>query len=246
MGALVDTTERAPKYWLVVDHLTKLIETDGLAAGDPLPTELELQNRFSLSRGTVRKALDELSRRSLIERRPGSGTFVAPQRMPRDLPELTGFSEHIRSLGMLPGSTELGRDDLGSDSPYVGDFAPGTALTKLTRLRTADGQPVGLHYLILPTDLLRRVDTGADADAGTPLYDRFEQAGVQVDVAQEHLMARRPTRSEAKLLGIGVGDAVLDVRRKTFDADGAVVELVHAVYRGDRYDYVIWLERRRG
>jgi DNA-binding GntR family transcriptional regulator len=36
------------------------------------------------------------------------------------------------------------------------------------------------------------------------------------------------------------------VRRKTFDTNGSVVELVHAVYRGDRYDYVIWLERRRG
>ncbi len=240
----MSTTERAPKYWLVVDHLLKLIETDGLAAGDPLPTELELQNRFSLSRGTVRKALDELSRRSLIERRPGSGTFVAPQRMPRDLPELTGFSEHIRSLGLVPGSTELGREDLGTDSAYATDFAQGTALTLLTRLRTADGQPVGVHYLVLPTELLHRVFADP-SDTGTTLYDRFERVGVSVDIAQEHLMARRPSRSEAKLLGIGVGEAVLDVRRKTFDADGGVVELVHAVYRGDRYDYVIWLERRR-
>lgn len=237
--------DRYPKYWLVVDHLTKMIETEGLVAGDPLPTELELQNRFRVSRGTVRKAFDELSRRSLIERRPGSGTFVAPQRMPRELPELTGFSEHIRSLGLAPGSVELSRETLDRENGYAADFPPDTPLTKLTRLRTANDRPVGLHYLVVPTALVERVHASDPHDRST-FYDRLKHAGVRVDVAQEHLMARRPTRAEARHLGIGAGDAVLDVRRKTFDSNGSVVELVHAVYRGDRYDYVIWLERRRG
>jgi GntR family transcriptional regulator len=88
------------------------------------------------------------------------------------------------------------------------------------------------------------VGVNDDARRGT-LYDRMEDASVRVDGAQEHLVARRSSRNEARLLQIRAGDAVMDVRRKTFDASGSVVEVVHATYRGDRYDYVIWLERRR-
>ena len=54
---------------------------DEIAAGRlkptaKIPSERELSDSLGVSRGTVRKALDELERKGLIKRRPGSGTFV--------------------------------------------------------------------------------------------------------------------------------------------------------------------------
>lgn len=54
---------------------------DEIAAGRlkptaKIPSERELSDSLRVSRGTVRKALDELERKGLIKRRPGSGTFV--------------------------------------------------------------------------------------------------------------------------------------------------------------------------
>lgn len=235
---------RLPKYWAVVDYIEKLIRSEGLEPGDGLPTELELQERFRLSRGTVRKALDQLRAAGLIERRSGTGTFVAPRRMPRALPELTGFSEHLRSLGLCPGTRLLSKAVLPEPNGFTQDFPAGAKLMEYVRLRLADDNPVGIHRLVLPVDLAERVRVEDDPQRGT-LYDRMEAAGVAVDVAQEHLVARRSIRSESQLLGIRTGDAVMDVRRRTFDSSGSVVEVVHATYRGDRYDYVVWLERRR-
>lgn len=234
---------REPKYWAVIDFVEKLISSQGLAPGDPLPAESVLQERFKISRGTVRMALEKLTVAGVVERRSGSGTFVAVPRMVRALPELTGFSEHIRSQGLRPGSQLLSKRALPEGSEAGAEFPPGTALVEFARLRLADDQPVGLHYLVLPADIAAAVDVEDQLRQGT-LYERMEQANLTVDVAQEHIVARRSVRSEARLLDIAVGSAVLDVRRKTFDADGNLVELVHAVYRGDRYDYVIWLERR--
>jgi GntR family uxuAB operon transcriptional repressor len=48
-------------------------------AGDRLPTERELSERFSVSRTTVRKALLDLKQQGLIEQTVGSGTYVAKQ-----------------------------------------------------------------------------------------------------------------------------------------------------------------------
>jgi DNA-binding LacI/PurR family transcriptional regulator len=47
----------------------------------PLPGDLELMNRFGVSRGTVRLALFELQRQGLIKRRRGKGTFLSRQGM---------------------------------------------------------------------------------------------------------------------------------------------------------------------
>ena len=43
----------------------------------PIPSEIELAARFSVSQGTVRKAIDELAAENLLVRRQGKGTFVA-------------------------------------------------------------------------------------------------------------------------------------------------------------------------
>src|ERR1700755_1377062 len=52
------------------------IEHGELPAGDQLPTELELRDRYSSSRNTIRDAIKRLTSQGLVETRPGQGTFV--------------------------------------------------------------------------------------------------------------------------------------------------------------------------
>lgn len=61
----------------IVDQLESLILEGSLAAGERLPTERALAERFSVSRPTVRDALQKLASRGLVLRRQGGGTFVA-------------------------------------------------------------------------------------------------------------------------------------------------------------------------
>lgn len=232
-----------PKYWNVVEHVQNLITSDGLAPGAPLPSELELQRILGVSRGTVRKALDELTVAGLVERRSGVGTFVAPRRMPRALPELTTFSEHVRSIGMDPGTKILSHRVLPERNDFTDDFPGGTTLVEWVRLRFVDGEPVGLHHLVLPEGISKRIRID-DPQLTSSLYERIEAVGIEIDTAQEHIVARVAVQSEAQALGIRTGTPILDVRRKTFNTSGAVVEVVQAVYRGDRYRYTILLERR--
>jgi GntR family transcriptional regulator len=238
-----------PKYWRIQQAIQRLVERESLRPGDRLPTEPELQRRFGASRGTVRRAFDDLERMGLVSRQPGRGTFVARRRMPRPLPELTSFTEHLRSLGFAPGARFVSYREVGAGSDVAHAFPAGAELVRIVRVRTADGMPVGLHTLFLPVELARRVGFTAAALRAAPdlsLYRSLEATGVAIEGAREELVARLATGREAALLGVRRPAAVLEVTRRTVDAVGQPVELVRAVYRGDRYDYVVWLRRRAG
>ncbi len=53
------------------------IRTEGYAVGQGLPTERLLAEKYGVSRGTIRQALDILEQQRLVIRHQGRGTFVA-------------------------------------------------------------------------------------------------------------------------------------------------------------------------
>ncbi|MGD0715542.1 MAG: GntR family transcriptional regulator [Gaiellaceae bacterium] len=238
-------TAPTPKYWKVRDAVEQMIRANGLRPGDRLPTESEFGERFLVSRGTVRRAFDDLEREGVVSRESGRGTFVAERRLLRPLSELTSFTEHLVSLGLEPGarliSYRQASDDDGGDH-----FREGTPLARIVRVRTADGEPVGIHTLYVPVELARSIGFTTEVLRRTPelsLYGALASAGVEIEVAREDLTARLARSRELELLCLEPYAPVLEVVRRTFDRAGRAVELVRAVYRADRYDYVIWLRR---
>jgi DNA-binding GntR family transcriptional regulator len=71
---------RKARYLTVAETLTNEIADARYLVGGMIPTELELCERFDVSRYTVREALRQLEQAGLVERRQGSGTRVRAQR----------------------------------------------------------------------------------------------------------------------------------------------------------------------
>ncbi|GAA0626634.1 GntR family transcriptional regulator [Streptomyces crystallinus] len=63
-------------YRQIADELRKEINEGKYSQGQALPGEIQLTERFGVSRASVAKAMDVLKREGLIERRQGSGTFA--------------------------------------------------------------------------------------------------------------------------------------------------------------------------
>src|SRR6201993_2022809 len=90
--------------------------TDGdLKVGDQLPTEDSLIARFEVSRITVRRAIQNLVSRGLVEIRRGKGTFVAAPKMTQELTELSGFVEDMHALGRKPMARVIGKEIVTAD-----------------------------------------------------------------------------------------------------------------------------------
>lgn len=68
---------RAPKHQHVLEAIQQAIDSGELAAGDRLPDERQMARTFNVSRNTIRQALAQLHTAGKVQRRQGSGTFVA-------------------------------------------------------------------------------------------------------------------------------------------------------------------------
>ena len=85
------------KHQRILETVKQQIESGEYLPGHRLPTDLELVKHFDASRPTVAKALQELEKRGMIVRRPGSGTYVQ-------------FTENTLRFGLLIpglGTTEI-------------------------------------------------------------------------------------------------------------------------------------------
>ncbi|KOO11201.1 GntR family transcriptional regulator, partial [Vibrio xuii] len=63
-------------YKQVMQELKNRIDSDEFAIGDTLPTEKALVEQYSVSRITIRKAIEELVKLGLVEKRQGAGTTI--------------------------------------------------------------------------------------------------------------------------------------------------------------------------
>lgn len=67
-----------PYYQQVADALAGQIAAGTLKPGDPIPSELRLQQEWGISRGTARKAVATLVERGLVVTVPQRGSYVKP------------------------------------------------------------------------------------------------------------------------------------------------------------------------
>src|SRR5207249_5112032 len=87
-----------PAYAQIEERLAEAITGGDLGAGDRLPPERLLAERFGVSRMTLRQALDSLEHQGLLVRTRGrkGGTFVAEPKIERDLTTVAGLTQHLR------------------------------------------------------------------------------------------------------------------------------------------------------
>lgn len=85
-----------PKHEQVRQALEREIRSGSAKPGDRLPSEADLVERFGVSRITVGRAVRDLQRAGLVERRAGSGTYV---RAPTPAPGGLSFGLLIPDLG---------------------------------------------------------------------------------------------------------------------------------------------------
>src|SRR6201987_2967024 len=132
---------RSPLYERVESVLAGDIAGGSLPPETQLPPEDGLVERFKVSRTTVRKAIQNLIERGLVEVRRGKGTFVTLPTITQELTELAGFVEDMQALGRPPTARLLDKRVVAADEVVARHLAlaPGTLVVKLRRVRLADG-----------------------------------------------------------------------------------------------------------
>jgi GntR family transcriptional regulator len=234
----VTAGSRAPAYLRLRRAIRNSIEHGVAEPGQALPSERDLAQQLTLSRVTVRKAIEGLVADGVLVQRHGAGTFVT-ERIVKPLSRLTSFTEDLRARGLNPHSVFLAREtgEVTPDEAMALNLAPGSEVVRLYRLRYGADEPLAVEHSSIPRAVLSDPDLVIDS-----LYAALEKLGCRPTRGLQRLRAVNFNAEQARLLKVPVGSAGLALERRSFLADGRVVEFTRSWYRGDVYDFVAELQ----
>lgn len=229
-----------PLYRRLEDALREALRDQVLRPNEALPPERDLAADLSVSRITLRKALDALVSEGLLVRRQGAGTFVAG-RVEKQFAKLSSFSEDMAARGRTVRSEWIGKTAgaVTPDEALTLGLSPGAPVYRFNRIRFADDVAMALEYSAIPGFGLDGVDV-----VGSSLYAALQATGMRPVRALQRLRAVLFNEEQAELLGIEAGAPGLYIERRGFLADGRVIEATQSWYRGDAYDFVAELDTR--
>jgi GntR family transcriptional regulator len=225
-----------PLHAQITEALRLQIKQNELKAGENFPSERELAERYAVSRMTVRQALRHLRQENLIYHERGVGTFVTDRKLDVHTRNLSGFSEEMASLGLVPSSrvVQLKREQPGEQIVKDLDLDDGEDIFHLERLRLADDEPMAFESTFLPSSLCPELDK-IDLTKNSLYQVLADDYNVRMHHAAESLEAAAANAFTAKQLGIKKGAPVLVVHRVVFTESNQPIESAHTTYRADRY-----------
>ncbi len=231
----------APLYRSVFTSIQERIYSGEWTEGGLMPTELELCGIFGVSRITVRRALDELSRIGLVERIQGKGTFVRKTWL-RSGDTNEGFREAMRLRGVSVESRLL-EENLVTVNRGVAEtlrLKPGAGGESLAwyfrRLRTVDGTPMAIMNTFVPKDLGDRMrDFDLSKESFYDLYSRI--LGAPVARTNGVVSAVTPDAEACRLLAVPEGSAHLWYRSVGYLGDGRPVETCFSIFNASKYEF---------
>lgn len=229
----------SPLYRQIKDLLVQALDRGDWKPGEAIPSETELAQRFQVSQGTVRKAVDELAAENLLLRRQGKGTFVSTHHEAR---------VRFRFLRLAPNQGDVQpaesqildcrRIRASADIARALELKAGDAVVAIRRLLSFASVPTVVDDIYLPGTLFKGLTAELLNGYSGPLYGFLEtEFGISMVRAEEKLRAVSADAEMSVLLQIPKDTPMLKVDRISFTYADRPVELRMGHYVTDRYHY---------
>ncbi|ADP18687.1 bacterial regulatory protein, GntR family protein 58 [Achromobacter xylosoxidans A8] len=238
-------SENAPLYARMETALAAEIAAGSLASGSQLPTEDQLIERFAVSRTTVRKAVENLVARGLVEIRRGKGTFVTEPKLTQALTALSGFVEDMDALGRQATARLLDKRPVPATADVARQLGVtrGAQVYRIERVRLADGVAMSFDETYLPLDIGVKVASN-DLEA-EPIFDLLElRYDLPLIEAEYQLEAVTADERVAQALGVAVGSPIFLIERTSYTEGQRPVDYEKLYYRGDLIRFTTRLSRQ--
>jgi GntR family transcriptional regulator len=240
------------KWRSIADDLIKRIDSEELAPGGQLPTELELQVEYDASRNTVRDAIKWLIQRQLVVAHAGRGTFVTKK--------ITPFAVELSARkGLGPGdeaSAYVASAHVQNRRPSTSDprveirkaggmmarqlqIEEGARVVSRHQQRFIDDNPWSLQTSFYPMHFIdrgaMRIVDAVDIKDGVVEYLKQELGLIQA--GYQDLIAVRPPDQEESIffdLPDSASVTLIELSRTVYATSGEPIRFTVTVYPADR------------
>jgi GntR family transcriptional regulator, histidine utilization repressor len=221
----------------ILSDITERIVSGDWPPGTRIPFEHELAVEYGCSRMTVNKAMTQLARDGLIERRRRSGSFVAEPRSQAAILEIHDIRTEVQALGRLYTYELVSRRQRRatvSDRRRI-DVVAGAEVIELECRHFAGKSPFCLEARLIN---LAAVPEAAEERFADIAPGPWLIARVPWSAAEHTIRAVAADAPTAKALGIAAGAPCLAIERRTWSNERQPVTSVRLIYAGDSHALV--------
>lgn len=216
--SIVSRSRSLPLWRQVKNEIERDILKGILAAGERLPTEAALAERFAVHRHTVRRAVEALRDRNLIRVEHGRGIFVREQTIPYALGPQSRLTTTLRELSRTNDRRVISSRRASADQETAGALSirEGGPVREVVLLTSIQGTPVSFAKMYFPLPRFQGIEefilaTGSISKAfallGAEKYRRRET----------RIGAKLPSPEEAIALGQPRSSPVITIRSVDVD-----------------------------
>ena len=243
---MTETRRSKPRYAELGDLLQAAIEHGDYPVGTLLPTELELCERFSVSRHTARAALAQLITAGLVQRRPGAGTRVIAQSAAMRYEHEIDTVDLLMQYGNTTRLQVLKCERLKADANVAQmlEINEGKDYLRLYSLRLEEPsrQPIAVTEMLVP------VRTGVPADklldpAGAARAVAKYLDPSRLSKVEQVFDAATFTANDARALEIKKSEPAMRVQRRYRDPNGKLLMVAISLHPPGRFAYSMVLSR---
>lgn len=227
-----------PAYVRIRDQIKREIDEHVWKVGKRLPSERDLAEVFHVSRMTLRQAISLLVEEGVLERRIGSGTFVASTRVQEKMRGTTSFTEIIKSQGKEPSSQLISyRRTIPNEQEVKKLGIQQTEnIIRMERIRYADKVPVVYEVASIPEKFIKNFKKD---EITQHFFQTLQKNGYRIGKSQQTIHAGLAKEKIAQYLDISKGQAILGLTQISYLEDGTAFEFVKSQYAGERFEFYL-------
>ncbi|EAO2686728.1 GntR family transcriptional regulator [Salmonella enterica] len=226
-----------PLYQQVVEWIRESIYSGELVEDDRIPSEFQIMDMLEVSRGTVKKAVDQLVREGVLVQVQGKGTFVKKENVAYPLGEgLLSFAEALASQ-KINFTTSVITSRLEPANRFVAEklnIKPGQDVLFLKRLRCIGDEKVMLIENRINIDLCPGI---IDVDfTRENLFSAIERlSDKKISFSESRYAAKLIGNERGHYLDIGEDAPVLHLEQLVFFSRGLAIDFGNVWLKGNKY-----------
>ena len=215
-----------PLYIQVKKQITESLVNAEWVPGKSIPSEIELAQRYSVSQGTVRKAIDDLVADKILIRMQGKGTFVSThneENIQLRFLRLTSNSGLKEKLNNKLVSFEKEKANIHLAKAL--NINPSATLFSIQRLLTFNEKPLILDCIKIPASVFKGLTPEKVVESNGLMYRMYETSfGIQMLHADEKIKAILSDKLSSSLLNISNNTPLLSIERLSYTFDHKPIE----------------------
>ena len=239
---MLNADHQEPLYIQLKKAVQAAILNDQFQQGEKIPTEVELSERYDVSRITVRKAVEELVKEGYLVKRQGKGTFVSLRKIDRkiEFDHVMGFTAACQANGLSSHSIVTKKELIKPDAALrqLLQLAKDEKVLYIQRKRYAGDAPLMLENNYYPGTRFRfLLEEALEGSLYDLLREKYgispEQSGkttLEIVLADEE---------KAQLLETSIGKPLFLMKTVIFDQNNDPVHVGKQYIIGDRYQFTL-------